>query len=107
VRVNTTEKTAYKLKFIPATPSVPGSKNTYPLERSFILDNIREITAQESVRAGRDASNKGKRFYYYPRMVSFAYGDRVRYLAKDYEILWIPDSVNAQRINYIDTRAIQ
>jgi len=104
--MNQLDLTAYKMKYTPAVPSIPGSKATYAQERPFRC-NHREISAQESVRAGRAATNKGKRFFYFPRFVSFAYGDRILLGSAYYEILYIPDQGHSVAINYVDTKAIQ
>lgn len=118
--MNNLDLTAYKMKYTPANPAVPGSKATYAQERSFRC-NHREISAQESVRNGRLATNKGKRFFYFPERVRFAYGDRIRLFEKvanetthildnqnvDYEIMYIPPQGHSVAINYVDTKALQ
>lgn len=104
--MNSLDLTAYKMKYTPAIPSIPGSKATYAAERSFKC-NHREISAQENVRAGRVAANKGKRFFYSPARVRFAYGDRIKCDGLDYEIVYIPDQGHSVAINYVDTKALQ
>jgi len=118
--MNNLDLTAYKMKYTPANPAIPGSKATYAQERSFRC-NHREISAQESVKAGRLATNKGKRFFYFPARVRFAYGDRISIVEQvangttnaleaknvDYEIMYIPDQGHSVSINYVDTKALQ
>ena len=104
--MNQLDLTATKMKYTAAVPSVPGSKATWAAERSF-RTNHREISAQENVRAGRVASGKGKRFFYYAARVSFAYGDRVLFDGLTYEIMYIPDQSHSVAINYVDTKAVQ
>jgi hypothetical protein len=104
--MNNLDLTAYKMKCTPATPSVPGSKATYEQERSFRC-NWREISAQENVKAGRNSSGKGKRFFYFPARVRFAYGDRILFDGLYYEIMYIPEQGHSVAINYVDTKALQ
>lgn len=104
--MNNLDLTAYKMKYTAANPSVPGSKPTYAQERSFRC-NHREISAQENVKAGRLATGKGKRFFYFPARVRFAYGDRILFDGLYYEIMYIPDQGHSVAINYVDTKALQ
>lgn len=104
--MNQLDLTATKYKYTPANPTVPGSKAAYAAERSFRC-NHREISAQENVKAGRNSSNKGKRFFYFPARVRFAYGDRILFDGLYYEIMYIPEQGHSVAINYIDTKAIQ
>lgn len=104
--MNQLDLTATKYKYTPANPAVPGSKAVYTSERMFHT-NHREISAQENVKAGRLATGKGKRFFYFPARVRFAYGDRILFDGLYYEIMYIPEQGYSVAINYVDTKALQ
>lgn len=97
---------AQKYRFVPRDPDTWGSVDTWTFERAFRCQ-VRSISASENVRSGRDAGNTGKRFWYFPRFVSFSLGDRIKYDGKDYQIISIPDTSNPAPAAYVDTRAIQ
>jgi hypothetical protein len=100
------DKVATKLKYTPATPSTPGSKPTYAQERSFAC-NYSDISAQETVRAGRNASNREGRVHYFPARVSFNYGDRIVYDGATYEIMYVPQRAHYVAIDYVEVKAQQ
>ena len=104
--MNELKESAVKLKYTPKDPKVLSSVATYTDERTFKTAQ-RSISAAENVRAGRNAGNTGKRFYYYTRLVSFNLGDRIRHNGLLYDIVYIPDSSVNLAINYVDTKALQ
>jgi len=104
--VNQLDKTAYKHKRTPATPSIPGSKESWTLERSFLC-NWRDITPAEQVRAGRDTTGRERRFFYFPRMVSFAYNDKIYFDSMAYKVIAVPSRAHAVPVDFVDTKAEQ
>jgi len=100
------KESATKLKYTAKDPKVLSSKPTYTDERAFKCA-YRSISASENVRAGRDAGNTGKRFYYFTRLVSFNLGDRIRHNGLVYDIVYIPDMSGKLVISYVDTKAVQ
>lgn len=103
--MNEIKRTAYRLKFTAGDPETMTS-DTWLKDKSFRC-SYRQTSSSESVRAGRDAMNTGKRVYYFTRYISFGDGDRVELDGKEYKILYIPEDSMAQQIAYIDVVAIQ
>ena len=104
--MNQLDKTAYKHKRTPANPATPGSKESWALERSFLC-NWRDITPTETVKAGRDTTGRERRFFYFPRMVTFAYNDKVYFDSVAYKIISIPSHAHALAVEFVDTVAEQ
>ncbi len=98
--------TATKLKYTAKNNQSLNSKPSYADERTF-KTCFRSISASENVRAGRDAGNTSKRFYYFTRLVSFNLGDRIRHNGLVYDIVYIPDTSGNLVISYVDTKAVQ
>ncbi len=94
------------MKYTKADPKVFGSKPSYSQERLFKC-GFRSINASENVRAGRDAGNTGKRFYFFPRYVTFDLNDRIVFESKTYEIISVQDCQESLSIAYVDTKAQQ
>jgi len=104
--MNELKETAVKLKYTAKDPKTLSSKATYTDERTIKIAQ-RSISASENIRAGRDAGNTGKRFYYYPRLVSFALGDKIRHDGLLYDIVYIPSTSAYMPVSYVDTKAVQ
>lgn len=100
------DDTADRYKYTAANPQTFGSKATYTKDKTFKC-LYRSNTASENVRAGRDATGETGKFYYYPRYVSFAMGDRILYKGAYYDILYIPSMTAPKLIDYIDVKAQQ
>lgn len=103
--MNEMNKTGYRLSFTAGDEETMTS-DSWAKTGSFRC-SCRQSPSSESVRAGRDAMNTGKRVYYFTRYITFYDGDRLELDGIVYKIVYIPQDAMVQAISYIDVVALQ